>query len=141
VAVGRTILVALFFYRPSPLLILMAVLAAPQLVKAWRGIRTPEEQAYYVASTETRFQLWVVVSGVGRVSCHHVRRALPGVAARAVMTASTLFGCSPRRPGLKCGPSLRAGIQRSLPLSALEVARRSVGSVAGLVGLAPLPEV
>src|SRR4029453_7120416 len=56
--VGVPILVGLFFYRPSPLLILLAALAAPQAWKAWKALRgeqTDEEQAYYLASAETRF--------------------------------------------------------------------------------------
>lgn len=51
---GAPILVALFFWRPSPLLIFMAILAAPQVMQAIRGFRSPEQQAYYAASAETR---------------------------------------------------------------------------------------
>lgn len=52
---GVPILVALFFYRPSPILILMALLAAPQV---WRAIKhdpeDPETRAYYDVRLETR---------------------------------------------------------------------------------------
>lgn len=52
---GAPILVALFFYRPSPLLILMAILAAPQLWKAMHyDPQAPENAAYYAATTELR---------------------------------------------------------------------------------------
>ena len=52
---GVPILAALFFWRPSPMLILVAVLAAPQVMKAWKfDPRAPENQAYYAASAETR---------------------------------------------------------------------------------------
>ena len=52
---GVPILVALFFYRPSPLLILMAVLAAPQVLKAFRhDPQAPENVAYYAIKAETR---------------------------------------------------------------------------------------
>jgi Zn-dependent protease len=54
---GAPILVALFFWRPSPLLILMAVLAAPQL---WRAVRfdpaAPENQAYYAVAPAKRLE-------------------------------------------------------------------------------------
>ena len=54
---GAPILVALFFWRPSPLLILMAVLAAPQL---WRAIKfdpnAPENQAYYAVEPAKRLE-------------------------------------------------------------------------------------
>ena len=62
--IGVPLLVALFFYSPSPLLILMAVLALPHVVKAWRGIRSPEEQAYYTVSAETRLSYAVVYFGL-----------------------------------------------------------------------------
>lgn len=52
--VGVPILVGLFFYRPSPLLILMAVLAFPQVMKVLRGTETEAEKAYYVVKPETR---------------------------------------------------------------------------------------
>lgn len=61
--VGAPILVALFFYRPSPLLILMALIAAPQV---WKAIKfdpnAPENQAYYSVPTAKRWEyaIWYV---------------------------------------------------------------------------------
>ncbi|MBL8470504.1 MAG: site-2 protease family protein [Rhodocyclaceae bacterium] len=53
---GVPLLIGLFFWRPSPMLILMAILAAPQVVKAWRhDPNDPQTAAYYAASAETRF--------------------------------------------------------------------------------------
>lgn len=53
--IGAPILIALFFYRPSPLLILMAVMAAPQVMKAWHFDPNAEEnQAYYQVDPEHR---------------------------------------------------------------------------------------
>lgn len=52
---GVPVLVAIFFWRPSPLLVLMAVLAAPQVLKAWRyDPEAPDNRSYYAVSTETR---------------------------------------------------------------------------------------
>ena len=52
---GVPILIGLFFYRPSPLLILMAVLAFPSLIKAYKyDPQAPENIAYYGVKTETR---------------------------------------------------------------------------------------
>lgn len=46
--VGVPVLVAMFFYNPSPMLILIAFLAWPQLVVAWRyNPEAPENQRYY----------------------------------------------------------------------------------------------
>jgi Zn-dependent protease len=53
---GVPLLVGLFLYRPSPLLVLMAVLALPHVLKALRGQTdaTPEARAYYQVPPETR---------------------------------------------------------------------------------------
>lgn len=77
--VGAPILVALFFYRPSPLLILIALLSAPHVMKAWRGIRE-DEQAYYTASAETRFTYGLLYIGLAAflaIMCDELHRELP----------------------------------------------------------------
>ncbi|MGR3909390.1 site-2 protease family protein [Burkholderia sp. SR8] len=52
---GVPVLIALFVYRPSPLLIVMAILALPQLKRAWRyDPDAPENRAYYTTSVETK---------------------------------------------------------------------------------------
>lgn len=52
---GAPVLAALFYYRPSPLLVVMLVLAAPQILQAWRyNPSAPENVAYYDVSTEQR---------------------------------------------------------------------------------------
>lgn len=62
---GVPILVALFFYHPSPMLVLMAALAAPQVVKAWRyDPASPENAAYYRVDAETRFTYGVYYLGL-----------------------------------------------------------------------------
>ena len=54
---GVPILIALFFWHPSPILILMAVLAAPQV---WKAIKfdpsAPENQAYYSVTPAQRLE-------------------------------------------------------------------------------------
>ena len=77
---GVPLLVGLFFYRPSPLLILMAVLALPNLVKAWRGIRTPEDRQYYDVSGETRLTYMLLYLGLAAflaLMCHDLHQELP----------------------------------------------------------------
>lgn len=77
--IGVPILVAAFFYRPSPLLILIAFIAAPQVIKAWRGIE-PEEQQYYIASNEARFQYGLLYLGLAAflaIMCHELHKELP----------------------------------------------------------------
>lgn len=54
---GVPMLIALFFWHPSPILILMAVLAAPQV---WKAIKfdpnAPENQAYYSVTLAKRIE-------------------------------------------------------------------------------------
>ncbi|MBV9344378.1 MAG: site-2 protease family protein [Gammaproteobacteria bacterium] len=77
---GAPLLVALFFYAPSPLLILMALLALPHLVKAWRGLRTPEEQSYYTVPPESRLLYSAAYLGLAAflaVMCQQLHAELP----------------------------------------------------------------
>lgn len=77
---GVPIFVGLFFYRPSPLLILMAVLALPSVVKAWKGIRTPEDRQYYEVSGEDRLTYGVLYLGLAvflALMCHDLHQELP----------------------------------------------------------------
>lgn len=53
--VGVPVLVALFFWRPSPILILVAVLAFPNVVRAFKyDPSLPENQAYYGTTLESK---------------------------------------------------------------------------------------
>jgi Zn-dependent protease len=63
--IGAPILLGLFFYRPSPMLILMALLAAPQVMQAWRhDPSAPEARAYYGVPMEYRIQYAVYYLGL-----------------------------------------------------------------------------
>ncbi len=77
---GVPILVALFFYRPSPLLILVAILAAPQV---WKAIKhdpdTPENARYYDVPLETRLQygfFYLALAGFLAIMAHDVHEML-----------------------------------------------------------------
>jgi Zn-dependent protease len=77
---GVPILVALFLYSPSPLLLLMAILALPHVMKAWRGVESPEEQAYYNTSAETRFSYGALYLGLAAflaIMCENLQTELP----------------------------------------------------------------
>jgi len=78
--IGAPLLVALFFYFPSPLLILMAILALPNVLKAWRGIATPEEAAYYNVRPETRLSYAALYLGLAAflaIMCEQLHAELP----------------------------------------------------------------
>ena len=80
--IGAPILVAMFLYRPSPLLIIMAVLAFPQVMKAWRGPQSEEERAYYNVSFEARTNYGFFYIGLViflAVMCHDLQQELPKV--------------------------------------------------------------
>jgi len=54
---GVPMLLALMLYRPSPMLIIIAILAAPQLIKAWRyDPSAPENVAYYGTTLQTKLE-------------------------------------------------------------------------------------
>ncbi len=63
--VGVPILAALFFWRPSPLLILMAIMAAPQ---AWNALKydpsAPENAQYYAVSLENKLMYGALYVGL-----------------------------------------------------------------------------
>jgi len=80
--IGAPILVAMFLYRPSPLLMIMALLALPQVMKAWRGPQTDEERAYYNVSFEARANYGFFYVGLVvflAVMCHDLQQELPKV--------------------------------------------------------------
>ena len=79
---GVPILIALFFVWPSPLLIVMAFLAAPAVMQAMRGETTPEQRAYYTVSVETRLSygaLYLALAGFLAIMCHELHEELPGI--------------------------------------------------------------
>ena len=59
--IGVPILVGLFIWRPSPLLILMALLAAPQL---WQSLRGDDKGAYYEVPAAKRLEYALLYFGL-----------------------------------------------------------------------------
>jgi Zn-dependent protease len=81
---GVPVLVALFVWRPSPMLILMAVLAAPQV---WKAITfradSAEAQTYYAVSSAVKWEyaLWYLgLAGFLAVMTHDVSELLQSAA-------------------------------------------------------------
>lgn len=82
---GVPVLIALFFWRPSPMLVLMAILAAPQV---WQAIRyradSPEAQTYYAVSARTKWEYglyYVALAAFLAVMTHDVHEMLQTSAA------------------------------------------------------------
>ncbi len=80
---GVPILVALFFWRPSPILILVAVLAFPNVLRAFRyDPSLPENQAYYGVSTESKLTYtcaYLALVCILAVMAHDVHEMLASV--------------------------------------------------------------
>lgn len=52
---GVPVLAAMFYYRPSPVLLLVGILAIPSVIKAWRyDPQAPENRAYYGIGAEAK---------------------------------------------------------------------------------------
>ena len=65
---GVPMLIALFFYMPSPILVLIAVFALPSLVKAWRyDPLSPENARYYGVSGRVRFEYTALYLGLAAI--------------------------------------------------------------------------
>ena len=81
--VGVPILIALFFWRPSPILILLAILAAPQVWKAWKyDANAPENIAYYQVSLETKVTYgvyYLALAAFLAIMSHDVHQMLEGL--------------------------------------------------------------
>lgn len=62
---GVPVLLALFYWRPSPMLVLMAVLAAPQLWRAWKFDPNSEEaKTYYAVPAARKWEYALIYLGL-----------------------------------------------------------------------------
>jgi Zn-dependent protease len=77
---GAPMLVALFLYRPSPMLVLIGILALPSLLKAWRyDPHSPEAANYRAVPPGTRFEyavLYLGLAGVLAIMAYDVHQGL-----------------------------------------------------------------
>jgi len=82
---GVPMLAAMFFWRPNPLLLIIGLLAAPQLIKAWKyDPKAPENQAYYAIGARQRFEYVALYLGLAAYLAYmaHATHELITVAAR-----------------------------------------------------------
>jgi Zn-dependent protease len=62
---GAPLLAALFFYRPSPMLVLIGVMCIPSLLAAWRyDANAPEALAYRDLPDKTRYEYMLMYFGL-----------------------------------------------------------------------------
>ncbi|MEW6639443.1 MAG: site-2 protease family protein [Pseudomonadota bacterium] len=81
---GVPILLALLIYRPSPVLVLVAILAVPQLLKAWRyDPQAPENIAYYGVPLQTKLEyggMYLALAALLAVMTYDVHEMLGSIA-------------------------------------------------------------
>ena len=79
---GVPILLALVLYRPSPMLVVVVILAVPQLMKAWRyDPRAPENLAYYGVPFQTKFEYgaaYLMLAALLAIMTYDVHEMLSG---------------------------------------------------------------
>ena len=77
---GVPVLVALFFYRPSPMLFLIAVLAYPQVIKAFKYRKdSVEGQTYYAVPAAVKWEYgscYIVLAAFLALMTHDVHEML-----------------------------------------------------------------
>jgi len=80
--IGAPLMLLMLFWRPNPLLLLMAVLAVPSLIKAWKyDPRAPENLAYYGTATAIRIEYGLFYLGLAvflAIMTHDVHMMLEG---------------------------------------------------------------
>ena len=55
--IGAPVMLAMLFYRPSPVLAIIAIMAFPQLIRAWKyDPKAPENLAYYGVPLQTKLE-------------------------------------------------------------------------------------
>jgi Zn-dependent protease len=81
---GAPLLLAVMLYRPSPILVLIAIIAFPQLVKAWNyDPKAPENIAYYGVPLQAKLEygcLYLALTAYLSVMTYEVYEMLSGIA-------------------------------------------------------------
>jgi Zn-dependent protease len=78
--IGAPLMLAMLLYRPSPVLAIIAIIAFPQLVKAWKyDPKAPENLAYYGVPLQTKLEyggLYLTLTGYLSVMTFEVHEML-----------------------------------------------------------------
>ena len=81
---GAPLMLALMLYRPSPILFIVAILAFPQLLKAWNyDPKAPENVAYYGVPLQAKLEyggLYLALTAYLAVMTYEVHEMLGGMA-------------------------------------------------------------
>jgi Zn-dependent protease len=78
--IGAPLMLAITLYRPSPVLIMVCIIAIPQIVKAWRyDPKAPENVAYYGVPAQTKLEYgaaYLVLTGFLAVMTYELHEML-----------------------------------------------------------------
>jgi Zn-dependent protease len=82
--IGAPMMLAIMLYRPSPILVIVAILAIPQLIMAWKyDPNAPENKAYYGVPLQTKLEygaLYLALTAYLGVMTYEVHEMLSGIA-------------------------------------------------------------
>ncbi len=80
---GAPMMAALMLYQPSPILILIAIMAVPQLIAAWHyDPQAPENLTYYGVPTDTKLEyaaLYLGLAGLLALMAYNVHEMLGAI--------------------------------------------------------------
>ena len=82
--VGAPLMLGVLLYRPSPVLLIVVIIALPQLIKAWKyDPSAPENAAYYGVPLQTKLEygaLYLALAAFLAVMTYDVHEMLTGIA-------------------------------------------------------------
>jgi Zn-dependent protease len=82
--IGAPMMLAMLVYRPSPVLVMVAILAVPQLVRAWKyDPKAPENLAYYAVPLQSKLEyggLYLALTAYLGIMTYEVHEMLGAVA-------------------------------------------------------------
>jgi Zn-dependent protease len=80
---GAPVMLAMLFYRPSPILAIIAIIAFPQLMKAWKyDPKAPENLAYYGVPLQSKLEyggLYLALTAYLGVMTFEIHEMLGGI--------------------------------------------------------------
>jgi Zn-dependent protease len=81
---GAPLMLAMLFYRPSPILVIIAIMAFPQFLRAWNyDPKAPENVAYYGVPLQAKLEyggLYLALTAYLSVMTYEVHEMLSGMA-------------------------------------------------------------
>ncbi|HSV22733.1 MAG TPA: site-2 protease family protein [Xanthobacteraceae bacterium] len=81
--IGAPMMLALLLYRPSPVLAIIAIMAFPQLIKAWKyDPKAPENRAYYGVPLQAKLEyggLYLALTAYLGIMTFEVHEMLGGI--------------------------------------------------------------